>query len=88
MSLFMKVRNCPKDDFWIWKQSYYRKSLSRSRPCIILDSKFHRFVLDVLWKVQLLEQTFFTKVTEGPFKTQKMPKNMNFMFYRGSSSNL
>ena len=62
------------------KSLSYRKSSIRSRPCINLDPKFHRLVLEVLKKVQILEQNFFTGVTEGPLRTLKMPKNMNFYF--------
>ena len=34
----------------------YRKSSIRSRPCIILNPKFPRLVLEVLQKVKFLEQ--------------------------------
>ena len=56
----------------------YRKSSTRSRPCIILDPKFPRLVLEVLSKVQLLEQNIFSGLTEGLLRTPKVTKKYDF----------
>ena len=42
----------------------YRKSSIRSQPCIILNPNFPRFVLEVHQILRLLEQKFFSQVTE------------------------
>ena len=56
----------------------YRKSSIRSRPCIILDPKIPRLVLEVLYKVQLLEQKVLNRVREGPMRSPKKSTKNDF----------
>ena len=58
----------------------YRKSSIRSRPSIILDTKFHRLVLEVIQKVESIEHRKISEVKEGHLRTPKMSKNMILMF--------
>ena len=61
----------------------YRKCYIRSRPFIILDPKFHRLVLEVLKKVQILEQNFFYFCDRGPLENPKNAKKYEFLFFTG-----
>ena len=54
----------------------YDKSSIRSRPCISLDPKFPRLLLEVIQKMQLLEQKFFDWDDKGPLRTPKMSKKV------------
>ena len=55
----------------------YRKSLIRSRPCIILNPKFPRLVLEVFQKLQFLEQNFLSEAAhKGPNRV--ILKDLNF----------
>ena len=59
----------------------YGKSSIRSRPCIILDTKFHRLVLEVLKRLQFLEQKDFSWATKGPLETPKISKKYYFYVF-------
>ena len=52
----------------------YCKSSIRSRPCIILDPKFHRLVLEVI--KSFIDREKKSEVKEGPLRTPKMPKRI------------
>ena len=55
----------------------YRKSSIRSRPCIILNPKFPRLVLEVFQKLQFLEQNFLSEAAhKGPNRV--ILKDLNF----------
>ena len=57
--------------------AYYPKSSISSRPCIILDPKIPRIVLEVFEKAYLLEQKN-TGLTQDPFRTPEMSKKYDF----------
>ena len=59
----------------------YCKSSIRSRPSIILDTKFHRLVLEVLKRLQFLEQKDFSWATKGPLETPKISKKYYFYVF-------
>ena len=56
----------------------YRKSSITSRPCIILDPKIPRLVLEVHHKVQFLEQKKSNGVIEDPLRSHKKSKKYYF----------
>ena len=61
------------------KNGEYRKSSIRSRPCIILDPKFPRLVLEVpTLKSTLTRVKYFSWVTEGPLRAPKVTKKYDF----------
>ena len=55
----------------------YRKSSIRRRPCIVLDPKFHRLVLEVVQKVQSMEQKRFWS-ERRPLETLKTSRKISF----------
>ena len=60
-----------------FRKSIYRKSSIRSRPCIILNPKFPRLVLEVFQKLQFLEQNFLSEAAhKGPNRV--ILKDLNF----------